>query len=163
MRKVIIAALAVGMMAVAAPAFAGEGPAGTSEGHQEPNTPPDTGTHLVEDNQTKCGTADDKTVDTGKGISVNAAGDPSGGGVVICNEGGNDVPIQGRVIAAGGTSGGWVAADGDADNPEQGQGYARADVSSTPSTRCGDTANGDTDSANPASGDGVDCLAIITG
>lgn len=156
MRKMIIAAVAAGLMTVAAPAFADNTPAGTSEGHEEPVYDADgnqTGTTHVEDNQISCGGAEDKTIDTGTGISVNAAGDPAeGGALVVCNEGGNEAPVQGRVIASGGTSGGSVAADGDADNEaEQAQGWARVNVDGDgPAIGCGNTETGDTDSADPA-------------
>jgi len=149
MRRLLIAATAAVLMAVAAPALAAEGPAGTSEGSQDPET----GT-WTEDNQVSCGTADADDVDTGTGIQVKTAGDQSapqdGGALVVCNDG-TTAPVQGRVIAAGGTEGGYVAADGDADNSsEQAQGWARADIGSSPAVGCGDATTGDTDAANPA-------------
>lgn len=138
MRRLMIAATAAALLlALAGPAQADEGPAGTSE----------------EDNQLTCGSADADDVDLGNGIMVKTEGDQAapqeGGALVVCNDG-EDLPIQGRVIAEGGTEGGYLAADGDADNPsEESQGYARIDVGSEPQVRCGDLAAGDSDAANP--------------
>lgn len=155
MRKLMIGALtALLVFAVAAPARAADGPAGTSEGTFDPETET-----WTEDNQVECGEADADDVDLGNGIMVKTEGDQAapqnGGAIVVCNEGGNDLPVQGRVIAAGDSTGaGYIAADGDADNPnEQSQGYARIDVGPAGvSVVCGDPLTGDTDSANPGPG-----------
>lgn len=139
MRRLLIGIMSAFLLALGAPAFAADGPAGTSE----------------EGNQLDCGAPGDTDVDAGNGVMVKTEGDQAapqdGGAVVVCNDG-TDVPVQGRVMGAGGTEGGYVAADGDADNsPEQAQGWARVDVSPTgPAAGCGDTTTGDTDAANPA-------------
>jgi hypothetical protein len=148
MRKMLMAAAAAGLLALGAPAFGQNSPAGTSEG-QDVTDPTSGQTSHVEDNQVDCGDGASALVDTTQGIQVRGEGGPEGGAVVVCNEGGNDAPVQGRVIAAGGTSGGWVAIDGDADNqPEQAQGWARVDVGAAPGITCGDVASGQTDSAD---------------
>ena len=141
-RYAIVAVLAAVMMLCGAGSALAE-VAGTSE----PRTAPDPVTGETEPtNQVSCGAG---TAQAGP-VVVATAGDPaSGGAVVVCNESA-DLPIQGRVIGSGGTSGGWVAADGDADNPnEQSQGWARADVNGGGvQVRCGDP-NGDLDAENP--------------
>lgn len=157
MRKLTIAASVALLMGLAAPAFAGESPAGTSEGQDNVGTTEEP--VYQNNNQVDCGSADDAIVDTGQGITVKAAGGADGGAAVVCNEG-DAAPVQGRVIAAGDTSGGWVAADGDQDNDQQAQGYARANIGASPGTHCGDTAAHDTDSANPE-GPGADCTAAL--
>ena len=80
------------------------------------------------------------------------------GGVGVCNDGGS-VPVQGRVAAQGGPSGGAIYADGDKDNAnEQAQGFARMDVDGGgPKVRCGD-AEGRKDASHPGATDGQeDC------
>jgi hypothetical protein len=73
-------------------------------------------------NQVDCGAP---TADLTVG-QVNAGGDPASGGYVeVCNDG-TDGPVQGSIYAEGSASGGSVAADGDADNPAEAQGWARA-------------------------------------
>lgn len=151
MRKMLMAAAAAGLLALGAPAFGQNSPAGTSEGQDVPvydESGAQTGTEHVEDNQVDCGDGADALVDTTQGIQVRGEQEGSGGALVVCNEGGNDAPVQGRVIAAGGTEGGWVAIDGDEDNAEQGQGWARVDVGAEPSVTCGDVEAGETDSAD---------------
>jgi hypothetical protein len=109
--------------------------AGTREGtvQPDPNQPPQ-GT-----NQVECGSG---TVAAGPAV-IATEGDPAAasGALVICNES-SDLPIQGRVIASGSSSGGYVAADGDADNPdEKSQGFARVDINGDGVTvTCGDPA-----------------------
>jgi len=121
MRKLIIAATTAALLSVAGPAFAG--PGGTSEDSA---------------NNLSCGVG---TVapPPGTNVQVNTEGGPEGGAAVICNDGA-PAPIQGRVIASGSTSGGgYIAVDGDKDNPEQARGWARVDVDTTPTdnVRCG--------------------------
>lgn len=154
MRKMIIASVAAGLMTLAAPAFAEQGPAGTSEGHPgtvtEENPEPD----YVEDNQVSCGDHEADLADTGTGLRVKGEGGAEGGALVVCQDG-SSLPVQGRVIASGGPDGGWVAADGDADNSdERAQGWARVDVNAADGVlvRCGDAAANNTDAANPAPG-----------
>ena len=143
MRRLIIAGLAAGFMMLAtAPAFAGSGPGGTSEGQNSDGS---------ENNQVDCGTQGRDV----NGVSViGLDGAPSGasGSLVVCNDDG-DYPIQGRIIATGDASSqdGYVAADGDADNASQGQGYTRV---SGDGVECGDVASGDTDAANTGQGEG---------
>jgi hypothetical protein len=72
-------------------------------------------------NQVNCGAP---TADAGGLAQVNAAGGANGGYIEVCNDSG-PVPIQGSVYAEGSTSGGSVAADGDANNPEQARGWFR--------------------------------------
>jgi hypothetical protein len=73
-------------------------------------------------NQVDCGTA---TADAGI-AQVNAGGDPASGGYVeVCNDG-TEGPVQGSIYAQGSASGGSAAADGDADNPAEAQGWAGA-------------------------------------
>ena len=149
MRKLIIAGLTAGVMTLAAPAFAGTGPGGTSEGQNPDGS---------ETNQLDCGTQGRDV----NGISViGLDGAPSGasGSLVVCNDDA-DYPIQGRVIASGdaATQEGYVTADGDADNAEQGQGYARV---SGGGAECGDVPSGDTDAANTGEGEGpVDAQCV---
>lgn len=133
MRKLLIAAVAAGLLAVVAPAFADV--AGTGEGT---------------DNNVNCdnsATAQRQNVpQTGIWVAANGSqtAPQNGGALVLCNEGGGPAPspIQGRIIASGNTSGGYVAADGDRDNAAQAQGWARADVSAAgPKVRCGGPAD----------------------
>lgn len=147
MRKMLMAAAAAGLLALGAPAFAGEGPAGTSEGQDNIGT--DENPVYQENNQLDCGGADDSQLaDTGQGVQLRGEGGAEGGAVVVCNDG-DVAPVQGRVIGSGGTSGGYVAIDGDADNdPEQAQGWARVDVGAEPGITCGDVATYQTDSVN---------------
>ena len=121
MRKIIVAAATAGLLAVAGPAFAG--PHGTSDSENSSNN-------------VSCG--GNATAGPVENIQVNTAGGPEGGAVVICNDS-DTAPIQGRVIASGSTTGGgWVAADGDKDNPDQGKGWARVDFgTAAPKVRCG--------------------------
>lgn len=143
MRKILVAAMTAGLLAVAAPAFAG--PGGTSENSS---------------NQVNCnsGTATGQQQRVpGSGIWVKADGSQSspqsGGALVVCNDAptnnGVPVPIQGRVIASGGTSGGYVAADGDADNPTEAEGWARIDLGTSPAVRCGGAEGGGTNAETP--------------
>ena len=81
------------------------------------------------DNQVTCGTNNDVG-----GTDVYAAEN----GVEVCSDSA-DLPIQGRIIATT-DDGGYVAADGDGDNPEEAQGWARLDGSGA---RCGDIATDD--------------------
>lgn len=149
MRKLLIAAAAAGLLAVAAPALAEVG--GTSE----------TG------NQVNCGN-NSKGTDVGPtGITIGGVSQapPSGGtsgALVVCNDGGSaGLPqvIQGRIILSGdaGTQKGYVAADGDATNPPEAQGWARVDVSSAgPKVRCDDTEAAGSNSETPTAADGQD-------
>ena len=89
-------------------------------------------------NQVDCG---EPTADAGI-AQVNAGGDPvSGGYVEVCNDG-TEGPVQGSIYAEGSASGGSAAADGDADNAAEAQGWARAGTDG--SITCGDET--DTDS-----------------
>lgn len=146
MRKMLMAAAAAGLLALGAPAFAGEGPAGTSEGQDNIGTTENP--IYQENNQVDCGGADaSQLADTGQGVQLRGEGGAEGGAVVVCNDG-DVAPVQGRVIGAGGTSGGYVAIDGDADNAEQGQGWARVDIGAAPGVTCGNVENHETDSVN---------------
>lgn len=136
MRKILVAAMTAGLLAVAAPAFAG--PGGTSE----------------TSNNVDCNSsaATQRQQVPGSGIFISADGNQAapqnGGSLVVCNESatnnGAPAPIQGRIIASGGTGGGYIAADGDANNPPEAQGWARLNISSNPSAagpRCGGPAD----------------------
>jgi len=120
--------------------------AGTSEG-----TDPTTGKGT---NDVSCGAG---TAAAGP-VVIAAQGDPTSasGGLVVCQET-SDLPIQGRIIASGSSSGGYVAADGDKDNPEEkSQGYARVDINGGGVTvTCGDPA-GDLNAENPGPTDSQD-------
>jgi hypothetical protein len=144
-RNAMAAVLAALMMMV----FAGSAladVAGTSEG-----TDPGTGRGT---NQVSCGAG---TAAAGP-VVVSTEGDPAAasGAVVVCNQS-SDLPIQGRVIGSGSSSGGYVAADGDADNPEEkSQGYARVDIDGGgPRVTCGDPA-GDLNAETPGATDSQD-------
>lgn len=85
------------------------------------------------------------------------------GGVGICNDGsgalGSRVPVQGRAVAKGSTSGGSIYVDGDRNNsPEQAKGWLRIDGKfgpSAPTVRCGDE-KGRRDATHPTSIDKQD-------
>jgi hypothetical protein len=135
MRKALVALLAAGMLAITAWVPAMAHTAGTGE-----ETTDDQG-NTTYSNQVDCG--DTNQLPAGPVVvngEQNEAG--TGGEIAVCQETA-DLPVQGRVIAAGDAqSGGYVAADGDADNqPEQATGWARVDVSGDGVTvRCGDPA-----------------------
>ena len=85
------------------------------------------------------------------------------GGIGVCNDGtgalGSKVPIQGRAVAKGSTSGGSIYVDGDKHNqPEQAKGWLRVDGKfgpSAPTVRCGDE-KGRRDATHPTSIDKQD-------
>jgi hypothetical protein len=132
MRKLALVAI---LALAAAPSISGaHGPSGS---HEEDGSP------AVWDNQVSCG----------NGTDTPAATLYAGtNGVEVCNDGAV-VPVQGRVIATT-DDGGYVAADGDNNNPGQAAGWARVDSSGV---RCGDD-NGRRDATHPTSADTVeDC------
>ncbi|MGQ0431098.1 MAG: hypothetical protein ACT452_01675 [Microthrixaceae bacterium] len=144
MRKILVAAMTAGLLAVAAPAFAG--PGGTSEG----TTQNGKGTNEVDCTD---GNATGQQANVpGSGIWVKADGTPGGtsGALVLCNDGttanGAPTPIQGRIIASGGASqgGGYIAADGDNSNETQAEGWTRVNIGASPSVRCGGPADANT-------------------
>ena len=102
------------------------------------------------------------------GVKVYQTGSPTSakGGIGVCNDGkgalGSRVPIQGRAVAQGSTSGGSVYADGDRNNQGQAAGWARIDGTfgpSAPKVRCGDD-KGRRDATHPTSADTqADCGA----
>lgn len=144
MRKILVAAMTAGLLALAAPAFADVG--GTSEGTN---------------NQVDCGNGSEGT-DVGNtgltigGVKLAPQTPGTAGALVVCNDG-FQVPIQGRVILSGdaGTKSGYVAADGDVSNADQAEGWARVDLSpGAPVIRCGgptDPGSG-TNAENPSGG-----------
>lgn len=150
MRKIIVAAATAGLLSLAGPAFAGNS----------------TGTQDTENasNDVSCGPANPAV--PGTGVQVNTAGGPDGGAAVVCNdnkEGAQPAPvkapIEGRVIAAGSTTGGgWIAADGDKDNEgTAADGWARVDFGTGgPRVRCGGPEGG-WNSEAPASGNQAYC------
>lgn len=151
MRKVLLLALTVvaGMLLLAGPSRADT--AGTSE---ETTTTDANGNPVTTyNNEVECGegVAGDPT----GGVAVIAAdGGPEGGALVVCSD--DNQLADGRVIASGGTSGGYIAADGDKSNPnEQSQGWARVNVSSSPTVQCGDSA-GRLAADHPEATDGQD-------
>ena len=157
-----MAALAAGLFVVGAPAFAdNDDPSnnntasGSNEQHQECTIDPATGQETctwVYDNDVECGAGTEAPTPVGT-ATISPNGDPaSGGELEACTDDGS--VLQGRVIASGGTDGGYVAADGDQDNSqEQAQGWARVDVSpSGPAVSCGST-TGNLDAVNPGPGD----------
>lgn len=134
MRKLLLLTLTVvaGMALLAGPSMAHV--AGTGE--------TETTTTDANGNQT---TTYENKVECGQGIGgdptngvavVNAEGDPSGGSLVVCSD--DDTLIDGRVIASGGTSGGYIAGDGDNSNPAEAQGFARVNLNGSPSVQCDD-------------------------
>lgn len=132
MRKIL---LAVGVIILAAAPAVAHGPSGS---HEEDGSPP------VWDNQVTCGSG------TATPVGVVYA---QSNGVEVCNDGTGAVPLQGRIIVTN-EQGGYVAADGDADNPGQGQGWIRVDGGGV---RCGDDA-GPRDATHPTAADGMeDC------
>ena len=132
--------------------------------NQEPPGPGECGANVatyqghVWDNDVRCNAGGTEAGPTG--VKIYQAGSPTNadGGVGICNAGGT-VPVQGRVVAAGNSEGGYVYADGDKDNAnEQAQGYARVDGKfgpSAPTVRCGDS-TGRKDASSPQAKDGQD-------
>lgn len=134
MRKLIIAGLAAGFMTLAiAPAFASpNGPGGTSEGHADPADP----AVWVDDNNVNCGTTGTALPD-GSVVATDGTTGGTGGALILCNDSG---PIQGRIILAGdATKGGYVAADGDKDNPSGGTGWSKVTIGAdNPGPSCGD-------------------------
>ncbi len=155
MRKKIIALLAIGMLAgFISPAFGH-----SANGSHEEDTVDDETTW---DNQVTCAEPDADEgdvpdVETPLG-GVYTTGDPeaaSGGAEVCADEDNEAAPIQGRVLAEGSADGGgFIAADGDADNEqaEQLQGWARVDVSGDGiEIRCG-ADDGNLDSTHPDDG-----------
>jgi hypothetical protein len=150
MRKAVVAFFAAGMLALTALVPAMAHTAGTSE-----ETTDEQG-NTTYTNQVDCG--DTNQLPAGP-VVVNGQQNGAGGELAVCQETA-DLPVQGRVMAAGdATSGGYVAADGDADNaPEQATGWARVDVSTAGVTvRCGDDA-GNLAADHPSEVDGQeDC------
>ena len=96
-------------------------------------------------NDVKCA---EPTADA-QAAKVYATGGPTDGGLGVCNDS-DTVPIQGRVVFRGSSSGFVIYADGDKDNsPDQAQGYMRFDI--TPSGAgmgCG-SEDGNRDASNP--------------
>jgi hypothetical protein len=118
----------------AGPAF-GHGPSGS---HEEDGSP------AAWDNQVTCGAG------TSTPVGVVYAGQ---NGAEVCNDGRGAVPVQGRIIVTS-DQGGYVAADGDADNAPEAQGWIRVDGNGV---RCGDEA-GRRDATHPTSADTMeDC------
>lgn len=133
MRRFLLLLLGALLLTVA-PALA-DGPSGS---HEEDGSPP------TWDNQVTCGAG------TATPVGVIYAG-PNG--VEVCNGGSGVIPLQGRVIATT-DDGGYIAADGDADNPAEARGWIRVDSSGV---RCGDDA-GRLDATHPTSADTMeDC------
>lgn len=131
MRRIAFLVATVALVLAVAPALA-HGPSGSYE---------ENGTTW--DNQVTCGGG------TRTPAGVIYAGS---NGAEVCNDGGV-VPVQGRLIATT-DQGGYVAADGDANNPGQAAGWFRIDGSGV---RCGDDA-GRRDATHPTSADTVqDC------
>ncbi len=135
MRKTLAAGFVAGLMAIAAPALAATPP---SEGTTN-NTP---------NNNVSC------NGNVVYGLPDGSSTPSSSGTLMICNDGTTAPPpaIQGRIILSGSaTSGGYIAADGDRDNPGQAAGYARLSAGTGGvAIHCGDTAHNDTDSTSGA-------------
>jgi hypothetical protein len=135
MRKALGAFLGAGVLVLTASAPAWADTAGTGE------ETTDSQGNTTYTNQVECG--DTNLLPAGPVVvngAQNAAG--TGGELAVCQETA-DLPVQGRILAAGDAqSGGFVAVDGDADNqPEQATGWLRVDVSGAgPTVRCGDAA-----------------------
>ena len=135
-RKPLVLLAAAAVFGIAGPALA-DGPSGSHE--EDTVCDPVTGVcSEVWDNQVSCGAG----TDVG-GATVYAG--PNG--VEVCNDDA-DLPIQGRAIATS-DDGGYIAADGDADNATEAQGWVRVDQSGV---RCGDPA-GSLDATHPGAGD----------
>jgi hypothetical protein len=132
MRKLALVASLLFLLS-AAPAFA-DGPSGSREENAD-------GTF---DNQVTCG--------SGTATPVGGVVYAGANGAEVCNDGGT-IPIHGRIIVTT-DQGGYVAVDGDGDNPGQAAGWVRADGSGV---RCGDDA-GRRDATHPGAEDTVeDC------
>lgn len=138
-RNLLLSLATIGLMGLAGTALA-DGPSGS---HEEDNVcDPVTGVCSdVWDNQVTCGAG------TQAGGATVYAG-PNG--VEVCNDDA-DLPIQGRAIATT-DDGGYIAADGDADNAPEAQGWIRVDQNGV---RCGDP-TGNLDSTHPGTADGQD-------
>jgi hypothetical protein len=133
MRKIAFLATIIVLLLTVGPALA-DGPSGS---HEEDGSPP------AWDNQVTCGSG------TRTPAGVIYAGS---NGAEVCNDGGV-VPLQGRLIVTT-DQGGYIAADGDGDNPAQGAGWVRVDGGGV---RCGDD-TGNRDATHPTSVDGMeDC------
>jgi len=129
MRKLMLVAVLFLVLGTA-PALA-DGPSGSREENAD-------GTF---DNDVQCG--------SGTATPVGGVVYAGPNGAEVCNDGGT-IPIQGRIIVTT-DQGGYVAVDGDRDNPgaEQTKGWIRVDGSGV---RCGDDA-GRRDSTHPGSED----------
>lgn len=112
-------------------------------------------------NDVSCGSKNSVAGPTPVGLQVYASGDAAtqSGAIGICSDG--QLPLQGRVGAAGGTGGGTVTVDGDKDNvdpaPAQAGGFLIASVGTSPGVVCGKDyesgGKGDSDSPSDASQD----------
>lgn len=139
MRKTCVLAMALALSGIAGAALA-DGPSGSHE--EDLVCDPTTGVCTTQwDNQVTCGTGTDVA-----GANVYAGSN----GIEVCNDNA-DLPMQGRVIVTS-DDGGYIAADGDADNAPEAQGWLRIDQGGI---RCGDP-TGNLDSTHPGAGDTQD-------
>jgi hypothetical protein len=131
-----------------------EGPSGSDECHiqdddcdgaidEDSGDPPGDALDDPGENQVAC--ADGQDVN---GIKVYA----DSGGAEACSDASETGP-EGRIIVSS-DQGGYVAADGDADNPEPANGYARLD---SDGLHCGDESNEDSTQADQTQNTQEDC------
>ena len=157
-RTTIVGIAALGLLALMGPALA-ETESGSHETHEECTTDPETNEETcvtVNDNDVKCGEGNVADEPTPVGtLTVSGNGDPTtqNGELEVCSEDSQDV-LQGRIIVGGdASSGGYVIADGDQDNPEEGTGYARADVGPDGPTMTCSGPDSERDGTEPSEGD----------
>lgn len=139
-----------------------------SEGNQtepaEDGSCPEGTTPITEtqwDNDVTCGETDEDDVATPvgtvytRGEDTNGDGQADDGTIEACADGSEEATVlQGRIIATGNAQdGGYVAADGDKDNPAEAQGYIRVDVSGSGVTVTCDDPEGNQDATHPGDTD----------
>jgi hypothetical protein len=163
MRRLRLVGVLTGALLLVAGTALADTQSGSTEHHEECTTDPETNEETcitVFDNDVSCGTGQDVGTPAG---TATVSGLPDGGApsssgeLEVCSD--DSSVVQGRVIASGSATdrSGYVAADGDQDNPEQGTGWARVDGDSSGSItiRCGDAA-GNLDATHPTDVDGQD-------
>lgn len=158
MRKLLIALSVIGLLG----GLAGPALGHSANGSHEEDTVDD---ETVFDNQVTCAEPDadggdvpDVVTPIG-GLYTTGSPEDASGGVEVCADDDTESPVlQGRILVEGSADGGgFVAADGDADNPEENsQGWARVDVSGDGvEIRCG-SVDGNLDATHPGPEDTQD-------
>ena len=159
MRRAALVLATAGLLAIA-PAALSAGPSGSHEEDSRQACIDGAGQEVPRNPDGTCPTGSTDTTVTEWDNEVTCSGGQDVGGAATvyvgpngvegCNDG-TTLPIQGRVIATS-DDGGDVAADGDASNPEDAQGFIRVDGSGV---HCGDP-GGRLDSTSPGSTDTAD-------